>query len=351
MIVHVTRLAFIAGGALGGLAVSRIVNWSEQTGFSEFFVLIVFIILGSSIGYVLGGILGRELAAAYTRLEERLYELSPGDLLLSATGLILGLVMALLVTVPLRYVEPRWLAFVATVLTFGMCAYVGMRVAMLKRDDFAHAFPRLSGQTIRPARGGGVPTKYLDTSAVIDGRFLEARAAGFLEGRIVVPRFVLAELQTLADSADDARRGRGRRGLDLLEANREASDSIDVFEIDYPDLSEVDEKLMRLAEQTKGAIVTVDHNLSKVARVKDLHVLNLNELAASLRPAYLPGDTIELLIAREGKEHTQGVGYLADGTMVVVHGGKDFIGQNIATEVTSVLQTSAGRMIFTKTRA
>ena len=182
---------------------------------------------------------------------------------------------------------------------------------------------------------------------MIDSRFVELRRLGFLPGSLRVPRFVLAELQTLADSADDTRRARGRRGLDLL-ASLPAADAVPVFETDYPDTPQVDEKLMRLAVDARGSIITVDYNLSKVARVRGIDVINLNEAASALRPNYIPGEIIRLKVAKQGKDADQGVGYLDDGTMVVVQSGRELIGTEADVEVTSVLQTSAGRMIFAR---
>jgi uncharacterized protein YacL len=188
----------------------------------------------------------------------------------------------------------------------------------------------------------------LDTSAIIDGRFVELQRLGFLVGNPRAPRFVLGELHTLADSADDTKRARGRRGLDLLDMLAGRGEGIEVFEADYPEVAEVDGKLVRLAAELRTPLVTVDYNLTKVARVQDIEVLNVNELAAAVRPTFLPGEGLRLRVVREGKEADQGVGYLEDGTMVVVQGGKSRIGSEVDTEVTSVLQTSAGRMIFAR---
>jgi len=183
---------------------------------------------------------------------------------------------------------------------------------------------------------------------VIDGRFQQLVEAGMLEGTLVVPRFVLVELQTLADSADDLRRARGRRGLDLLTTLSLGTNAIQVFEADFPDTPTVDAKLVRLAASSGGSIVTVDHNLTQVARVEGARVLNINEVASAVRPLFIPGDTIQLLVVKAGKEPGQGVGYLEDGTMVVIADGREAVGSERAVEVTSVLQTSAGRMIFAK---
>jgi len=225
-----------------------------------------------------------------------------------------------------------------------VAAYIGIGVALTRRREFATLFPKLAPADLANT---GDRLIVLDTSAVIDARFADMRRTGFLPGKPRVPRFVLAELQTLADSADDGKRSRGRRGLDLLAAMPEA-DSLEVVEIDYSDIAAVDDKLMRLAVDANAIMVTVDYNLTKVARVRGIEVLNLNEAAAALRPSFLPGDSILLRINKVGKEPGQGVGYLEDGTMVIVQTGRDLVGSETEFEVSSVLQTSAGRMIFAR---
>ena len=347
MIQAVTRFTMVTGGLLGGFAVTRLVDWQNELGLPRYYVIFLLIILGGAIGYVLGGIVGRELTAVWRRAEERIRRTAPADILLGTIGLVVGLLIALLASQPLRLVRPDWLSIGATLLLMLVCAYVGTSVALFKRRDFAAMFPRLAPAELTPA---GERTVVLDTSAVIDGRFVELHQLGFLPGRMRVPRFVLAELQTLADSADDTRRARGRRGLDLL-ASLPPEDQVQVFEADYPDTPQVDEKLMRLSADMDACLVTVDYNLTKVARVRGIEVMNLNEAAAALRPAFLPGELIRLTIAKPGKEAEQGVGYLDDGTMVVVQGGREKIGTESDVEVTSVLQTSAGRMIFARPSA
>lgn len=344
MIEAITRVFFVTGGLVGGYAATGLVDWQSELGLPRYYVIFLLIILGGAIGYVLGGIIGRELTAVWRKAEARITDTSPADLLLSTAGLIVGLLIALLVSWPLRLVRPTWLATTATVLLMLVVSNLFMRAALTKRRDFSAMFPRLAPPELVTA---DERTVILDTSAVIDARFLEVRRLGFLPGTVRVPRFVLAELQTLADSADDTRRARGRRGLDLL-ASLPAEDAIPVFEADYPETPLVDEKLMRLAADAKAVLVTVDYNLSKVARVRGIDVVNLNEAAAALRPNYIPGEMTRIKVVKPGKEADQGVGYLDDGTMVVVQSGKDLIGTEADVEVTSVLQTSAGRMIFAR---
>ncbi len=346
MVVRITRFLLVVAGAVGGLAVSRLVDWPEQTGYPTYIVIIIFIILGSSVGYVLGGIFGRELALVQRRAELRIQAMEPADIVLGIVGLIVGLAVAYLASVPLRLLEPVWLSVVTTVLLFVLLGSVGVRVAFVKKRDFARALPAF-GDDHEPCDSSGL--KVLDTSAIIDGRFAELRDLGLLEGDLRVPRFVLGELHTLSDSADDTRRARGRRGLDLLARLREVEGQrIEVFEHDYPDVPDVDNKLLRLGVETGATVLTVDHNLTSVARVRGVGVLNLNEAARAMRPNHLPGERIRLRIAKEGKEAGQGVGYLEDGTMVVIAQGRDRIGEDADVEVTSVLQTSAGRMVFSR---
>ncbi len=193
--------------------------------------------------------------------------------------------------------------------------------------------------------------KILDTSVVIDGRIADICEAGFVEGPLVLPQFVLKELQQIADSSDSLKRNRGRRGLDILQRIQENQDiDIHILETDFPRVKEVDTKLVLLGKEMCGMVITNDFNLNKVAELQGVRVLNINELANAVKPVVLPGEDMSVLVSKEGKEHNQGVGYLDDGTMVVVDNAKDRIGEKVPVSVTSVLQTTAGRMIFTKIR-
>lgn len=345
MIIQLARITLMAAGALGGFATSQQIDWTSQTGFSEGVVIFVFIILGAAIGYVFGGILGREFTTAYGRIERRLRDLETPTLMLGAVGLLVGLLVAFLISSALfRYIErPEWLGLMATIVLYVFCVYAGVSLFMLPSRDVALQWSvgSASPVTLRPP-------KLLDTSAIIDGRFTDLVKAGFLEGPLRVPRFVLVELQTLSDSADDLRRARGRRGLDLLTTLSSGEDSVQVIEADFPEVPTVDAKLIRLALASGGAVVTVDYNLTKVGRVEGATVLNINELAEALRPVLLPGDPLHVAVVKEGKEAGQGVGYLEDGTMVVVTDGASYVGSDVDVEITSVLQTSAGRMVFAR---
>lgn len=345
MIVQLFRFVFFTAGALAGIAVSGSVDLSQQIGTPYPLGIVIFVILGGSIGYLIGGIVGREADSFYTQVESRLRELGLADIGLLALGLGFGFLAAFLLSHPIRLLlKPGTLTVLVLTLVYVLSGWAGARIAMIKRGDL----PRI---LLSPGREAEGVQKFLDTSAVIDGRFPDLKRAGFLEGPLRVPRFVLVELQTLADSPDDVKRSRGRRGLDLLASLRSGEASVEVFEADYPSSAAVDEKLMALAKDTGGAIVTTDSNLTRVARVRGMRILNVNELAAAVRPAFLPGESLRVSVVREGKEADQGVGYLQDGTMVVVQGGGTHIGADVDSEVTSVLQTNAGRMIFTRLKA
>lgn len=186
----------------------------------------------------------------------------------------------------------------------------------------------------------------VDTSVIIDGRIGDISKAGFAPGKLLIPRFVLAELQNIADSSDAMRRGRGRRGLEVLNEMRQSGVDMDIIEHDFADVTEVDAKLVRLARELKAHVLTTDYNLNRVASIEGVRVLNINELANAVRPVILPGETMMIRIVQAGKEKGQGVGYLADGTMIVVDGGDRLIGQDINCEITRVFQTVAGKMLF-----
>jgi len=200
-------------------------------------------------------------------------------------------------------------------------------------------------------RGGGERLKLLDTSAIVDARIADVAATGFLAGPLLVPRFVLRELQRLADAGDAARRGRGKRGFEALQRLQGvAGVTVDIVDDDVGEIREVDLKLVELARRRGASLVTTDYNLNRLAEVSGIMVLNVNDLAGALRPVVLPGDTLRVQVSREGKEPGQGVGFLEDGTMLVVDQGRKLVGQEVAVVVTSALQTSAGRMIFARLR-
>ena len=265
-------------------------------------------------------------------------------LIAGGVGLLSGLLLATLITnsIVTFPFDPRIALYLRVGLSLSL-GYIGMVVAWRKRDEFRILFPQLD------ARRGVRKYKILDTSVIIDGRIADVAESGFLEGEIIIPKFVLSELQHIADSPDPLKRARGRRGLDILTRMQKSTKvGVMLEERDYPHISEVDSKLIQLAKDLNAKIITNDYNLNKVAKLENVEVLNINELASALRPVILPNEVIKVRIVKEGKEPNQGVAYLEDGTMVVVNEGKHFMGEEVSVEVTSVLQTSAGRMIFGK---
>lgn len=277
-------------------------------------------------------------------VERTLDGLEPGQIAGGATGLVVGLLVAFLVKgVLLEFASganksANYVANVAYIVLSLFAAYLGARVGAKQRME-----PLLS----RAGAPAAAVAKLIDTSVVIDGRIVEIVQSGFLDGPLVLPRFVLRELQTIADSADGMKRARGRRGLEVLSKLQE-SVPLEIDERDYSDVHGVDAKLVRLARDRSAKLVTNDYNLNRVAHVEGVAVLNINELAAAVKPVLMPGEDLHVAIVRDGKEPHQGVGYLEDGTMIVVENGRRLIGEDTDVQVTSVLQTVAGRMIFAK---
>ena len=278
-----------------------------------------------------------EIVAASLPIERLVWGVA-GGLAGLGVGLVLGLVAAALVA-------QGQAAVVALALALG--AYVGAAVALGRLADLSAISARLFPAT----RGGRGLDKILDTSAIIDGRIADVCETGFLDGPLVVPGFVLRELQRIADSSDALKRSRGRRGFEVLgRLQRIPGLTVEIAEVDIAGVEDVDRKLLELARRRGGRIVTNDYNLSKLAELAGVAVLNVNELANAVKPVMLPGEAMTVQVLREGKESGQGVGYLDDGTMVVIEQGRRYIGQALDVVVTSVLQTPAGRMIFTRPR-
>lgn len=323
-------------------------------------IRIFFIVLSALVGYQVGtlfiglwpvagtaGILGGAVVAvALIGLEMALKKVSTRGLSAMVFGLLFGLLMARLVITTLDLV-PAGLAFdspIRTAVVVVFC-YFGMAIAVRGRDEFNLIVPyvKFARQDQREE------IVILDTSVVIDGRITDICRTRFIEGRFVVPRFVLKELQQIADSQDPIKRNRGRRGLDVLAGIQKIPHvGVKIHEEDFPEVKEVDAKLVKLAKLMGGKILTNDFNLNKIAELQGVQVLNINELANALKPIVLPGEYLEARVIKEGKEYNQGVAYLDDGTMVVVEQGRSLIGQTVRVLVTSVLQTAAGRMIFAK---
>ena len=300
---------------------------------------------GAAFGYALTPWL---IIAPAKAARSSLRQVPVNDLISATIGLAIGLLIAALLTLPLSRLPTPFgtiLPFVAVII-FG---YLGATIFVMRQDDFFSLFgmTRLLGGPSAP-QATAQPILLLDTSVIIDGRIADVATTGFLLGKLTVPRFVLNELQYIADSPDALRRNRGRRGLEILD-RLQSNPDVTIEFLDYePDGSaqQVDDKLVSLALERNAAIVTNDYNLNRVARLQGVHILNVNELANAVKSVFLPGEEIPIRIIQQGKEVGQGVGYLEDGTMVVVENGRRYVNQEVLVQVTKVLQTSAGRLVF-----
>ena len=287
----------------------------------------------------------------FQKLEHRLTEMPALDILFGVIGIMIGMVFAFLLSLIMRTINVPVLPEIITLLLFLICGYYGGHIGITRRAELMDGYAR-RGHLTKDIAAGNARPKVLDTSVIIDGRIYDICKTGFLEGKIIVPAFVLKELRHIADSSDAMKRSRGRRGLDILHSmQRELDQRVSVEDKDYEDVDEVDLKLLRLATDLGGILVTNDYNLNKVAAVQSMPVLNINDLANAVRSVLLPGEELPLAIVREGKESGQGVGYLPDGTMVIVENARKHIGETLDIVVTSALQTSAGRLVFAKLRA
>lgn len=319
----------------------------------------------SLVAYLAGGLIGAIsgflLAPFFIRylwqftywIEARLNKMPVYDVLAGAVGLAVGLIIANLLGaafMPLPIVGQ----YVPGILSI-ILGYLGINIAIRKREELTGlftSFPWMNKEKTREKPVFFDSPKILDTSVIIDGRIADICNTGFLEGTLIIPVFVLEELQHIADSSDLLKRNRGRRGLDILNRmQKELNLQVKIDPRDFDDISEVDSKLVKLGQVLKGKVVTNDYNLNKVAELQGVTVLNINELSNAVKPVVLPGEEMVVHVVKDGKENGQGVAYLDDGTMIVVDGGKRHMGETIGVLVTSVLQTAAGRMIFAKLKA
>jgi len=342
MVALVTHAVFLLLGALGAFQIGRTINFGRALGDPwQYLAYIGAVALGAIIGWTVGGVVARWLPSRMRAIDRAADKRSAGELMVGALGLVVGLVAAALAgfaVARLPVVGPYLLLPVVL-----LVAYVFARIAARKHADIL----RLVG--VRSRSASTVAPRLIDSSAIIDGRIIDVMNAKFLPGQIVIPAFVVDELHRVADSADPEKRQRGRRGLDLIEEIKSAGDQrVQIRTGDVPGEG-VDAKLVNLARDMHATIVTTDYALNKVARIQGIEVLNINELANALKPAVLPGETLNVRVIREGREYDQGVGYLDDGTMVVVEGGRGLVGADAAdVEVTSAIQNPSGKMIFAR---
>lgn len=346
MVNNIIRLLFIVACAIMGYAWAAYILAERDAAEDGTTLYWTWVTVGTVSGIGVGGLVLYALRFITQDLFER----------------IMPVLVSVVIAMVLGYVASQYLiAFVfniqdtaihnllvaTLVLVFG---YIGITLGLTRASNWDSLIRAVKKRHFE----NGNP-KIVDTSVIIDGRLADICETGFIEGTLIIPRFILHELQNIADSADDLRRARGRRGLDLLKSIQESAEKhnvdVQVVEDDPQEVSEVDSKLVHLARQYGAKILTNDLNLNKVARIEGVTVLNINDLSNAVKPAVLPDEEMHVKIVKVGKEASQGVGYLDDGTMVVVDGGKDHVGHAVSAVVTSVLQTTAGRIIFTRLRS
>lgn len=268
------------------------------------------------------------------------------EIVFATLGMIIGLLIAVLISLLINTMDIPVFGDIIPFVFAVVLGYLGFQIGLKKFSEVLELLPK--GGTPKDAgEAADGQKKFLDTSAIIDGRIVDVLKTGFVEGELIIPQFVLDELQLIADATDPIKRDKGKRGLDMLNALQELSKSVNIMPVAYEKL-DVDHQLIELAKEEDGAVVTTDYNLNKICQLHQIKVLNVNELSDAIKMVVIQGDTLDLLVSKAGKEENQGVGYLEDGTMVVVENGRKLINQTIKVEVTSVLQTNSGRIIFSK---
>lgn len=308
--------------------------------------LAVAIIVGSGLGYVVGGVFGRTVASTADKTEVALREVSADTLLAGALGLVCGVLLGAGIAWPLFFVPDPLIALPLFGVVVAVLGYLGFRIGTSKRDGVLAIFGNRTGIAPRPGAPSSLP-QVVDSSVAIDGRIVDVVRAGFLGGQMLVSQCVLDELQGLADSSDPLRRARGRRGLEVLQSlQREPVVDVSVVDDEHTEIPEVDAKLMRMALDHGYSLLTLDTNLAKAASIAGARVLNLHALSLALRPPVVAGEDVSVQLIKSGREPGQGVGYLDDGTMVVVEDGKRLVGRDVSVRVTSVVVTANGRLVF-----
>ena len=349
MLNKIIKFSFALVGIITGFTLTRSFFSIQNITIDANLRLIVFCaasIITAAVFYSTGNIFVEVVIRIVSRLEHAIQNMTLYELTIGAVGLIIGLVVANLVTIPIYRINIIGVpvAILANVL-FGC---IGIIIASGKKNEHIldHFKPKNAANTVNNAQA---EPKLLDTSIIIDGRIVDICRAGFMEGELIIPGFVLEELRHIADSPDSLKRNRGRRGLDVLGMiQKDVKYPVRIENFEFETDAEVDDKLLIAAKKLGAKVMTVDYNLSKVANFQGIPVLNINELANAMKPIALPGEEMLVQVIKDGKETGQGVGYLDDGTMIVVEGGRRHMGETVSVTVTSVLQTAAGRLIFAK---
>ena len=354
----VKLISSIMGIAIGYIVGKVLITLGIRQGIKVFveplytgLILLIVILIFAIIFYFLSSFIYKGIIAIIDGFERNIQKLTVTEFLFGTLGLLVGLVFATLIGVPISRIH-----FVIGPILFILIdligALVGIKIFIKRKDDILNLLTSIKKNGIRDKKNKHnekICPKILDTSVIIDGRIFDICQTGFVEGPLVIPGFVFNELRHISDSADGLKRNRGRRGLDILnKIQKELSIETQIYEEDFPEIAEVDAKLLKLAQVLNGKVVTNDFNLNKVAEFQGVPVLNINELANAIKPVLLPGEEMKVVVMKDGKEASQGIAYLDDGTMIVVEGGRKFISEEIMVVVTSVLQTAAGRMIFAK---
>ena len=354
----VKLISSIMGIAIGCIVGKVLITLGIRQGIKVFveplytgLILLIVILIFAIIFYFLSSFIYKGIIAIIDGFERNIQKLTVTEFLFGTLGLLVGLVFATLIGVPISRIH-----FIIGPILFILIdligALVGIKIFIKRKDDILNLLTSIKKNGIRDKKNKHnekICPKILDTSVIIDGRIFDICQTGFVEGPLVIPGFGLNELRHISDSADGLKRNRGRRGLDILnKIQKELSIETQIYEEDFPEIAEVDAKLLKLAQVLNGKVVTNDFNLNKVAEFQGVPVLNINELANAIKPVLLPGEEMKVVVMKDGKEASQGIAYLDDGTMIVVEGGRKFISEEIMVVVTSVLQTAAGRMIFAK---
>ncbi|GBF12011.1 PIN/TRAM domain-containing protein [Tepidibacillus infernus] len=353
MLKRAFQIFFIfLGGTLGFLYMPDLIRLlrNDLFGLNEVVLSIIGMVFGALILYLSTAWFMDTIIVWVHKGEELILKIPIIDFLFGMIGMILGLIVAALLSQAINIIPI--VNVVVPIFLSVFLGYFGFRLGFKKRDEIVSILSLGKLNKDKTYKKEQVPKyehKILDTSVIIDGRIADICKTGFIEGILVIPHFVLEELQHIADSSDTLKRNRGRRGLDILnKIQKELDINVVIYEGDFEEIQEVDSKLVKLAKVLEGKVVTNDFNLNKVCELQGVPVLNINDLSNAVKPVVLPGEELNVQVIKDGKEYNQGIAYLDDGTMIVVEGGREFIGHHIDVLVTSVLQTSAGRMIFAK---
>ncbi|MBL4930271.1 MULTISPECIES: PIN/TRAM domain-containing protein [Clostridium] len=341
-------IGFIIGDALLKIEVIADLGFFANSTFGKVSFLGLITVLFGIILFLLSPFIYNGITRLIEYVEKSMQRLSASEIIFGAVGAIIVLIITTLISLPLNKLYPIIGPIMFTMVNI-IAAVIGADVSIKKKEDITNLLLSIKrGTKEKKSKVKGI-AKVLDTSVIIDGRIFDICQTGFVEGPLVIPSFVLDELRHISDSSDSLKRNRGRRGLDILnKIQKELAIEVEIWEGDFPEIAEVDSKLLKLAQKLNGKVVTNDYNLNKVAEFQGVPVLNINELANAIKPVVIPGEEMRIQVIKDGKESGQGVAYLDDGTMIVVEGGRRFIGEELDVVVTSVLQTAAGRMIFAR---